>query len=94
MARIAIVGAGHVGLVTGVAFARAGHEVTCADVDMDRINQIQEGEVLSMSLASRRACGMSAARASSRQLPIQLKLFEPQTMPFYAWARLARRMEP
>lgn len=45
MARIAIVGAGHVGLVTGVAFARAGHEVTCADVDRDRISQIQQGEV-------------------------------------------------
>ncbi len=45
MARIAIVGAGHVGLVTGVAFARAGHEVTCADVDKDRISQIQQGEV-------------------------------------------------
>lgn len=45
MAKIAIVGAGHVGLVTGVALARDGQEVTCADVDSDRISLIQQGVV-------------------------------------------------
>ena len=38
-----VVGAGHVGLVTAVGFARLGHHVTVSDVDAVRIAGLQEG---------------------------------------------------
>jgi UDPglucose 6-dehydrogenase len=39
-----LVGAGHVGLVTAVGFARLGHSVTVADIDGLRIEGLQAGE--------------------------------------------------
>ena len=45
MARIAIFGAGYVGLVTGACFADLGHEVVVRDVLPERIEALQEGEV-------------------------------------------------
>ncbi|MBC7316713.1 MAG: hypothetical protein H5T70_09875, partial [Chloroflexi bacterium] len=33
MSRICIIGAGYVGLVTGVCFADLGHDVICLDID-------------------------------------------------------------
>lgn len=38
--RIAIIGAGYVGLVSGVGLAAKGHEVTCVDVDESKIRAI------------------------------------------------------
>jgi UDPglucose 6-dehydrogenase len=40
---ITIIGAGYVGLVTGVGLARAGHTVTCVDPDKLRIDAINRG---------------------------------------------------
>ena len=45
MARIAIFGAGYVGLVTGACFADLGHEVVVRDVLPDRIEALRAGEV-------------------------------------------------
>jgi UDPglucose 6-dehydrogenase len=45
MARIAIFGAGYVGLVTGACFADLGHEVVVRDVLPERIERLQAGEV-------------------------------------------------
>ena len=45
MSRIAIVGTGYVGLTTGACFAHLGHEVTCADVDADKIARLSRGEI-------------------------------------------------
>jgi UDPglucose 6-dehydrogenase len=45
MARIAIFGAGYVGLVTGACFADLGHEVIVRDVLPDRIEALREGDV-------------------------------------------------
>ena len=45
MARIAIFGAGYVGLVTGACFADLGHEVVVRDVLPERIERLQGGEV-------------------------------------------------
>ena len=36
--RIAVVGAGYVGLVTGTCFAESGNEVTCIDIDRAKID--------------------------------------------------------
>jgi UDPglucose 6-dehydrogenase len=43
--RIAVVGCGYVGLVTGACLAEAGHDVICTDIDQDRIAQLQAGKV-------------------------------------------------
>ena len=42
--RIAILGVGYVGLVSGACFADAGHDVTCVDVDAGRVAAINRGE--------------------------------------------------
>jgi UDPglucose 6-dehydrogenase len=43
--RIAMVGTGYVGLVTGTCLANTGHEVTCVDVDQARIDDLGRGRV-------------------------------------------------
>jgi UDPglucose 6-dehydrogenase len=45
VARIAIFGAGYVGLVTGACFADLGHEVVIRDVLPERIERLRNGEV-------------------------------------------------
>jgi UDPglucose 6-dehydrogenase len=45
VARIAIFGAGYVGLVTGACFADLGHEVVIRDVLPERIERLRGGEV-------------------------------------------------
>lgn len=41
--RVAIVGTGHVGLVTGTCFAEMGNTVWCVDVDDKKINSLKDG---------------------------------------------------
>lgn len=43
MKRIAIVGTGYVGLVTGACFAEMGHDVTCVDLDHRKIKSLNNG---------------------------------------------------
>src|SRR5437762_908853 len=43
--RIAIVGAGYVGLVSGACFADFGHQVTCVDKDASKISMLQRGKI-------------------------------------------------
>ena len=38
-------GSGYVGLVTGVCFAESGVNVTCVDIDVDRIQQLKDGAI-------------------------------------------------
>jgi UDPglucose 6-dehydrogenase len=45
MSRIAIFGAGYVGLVTGACFAELGHDVVVRDVLPDKIDALRRGEV-------------------------------------------------
>src|SRR5689334_9937539 len=40
MSRIAVIGAGYVGLTTGACFAHLGHDVVCADVVPDKIERL------------------------------------------------------
>ena len=42
---IAIVGTGYVGLVSGTCFAEMGVNVTCVDVDKEKINALLQGRV-------------------------------------------------
>lgn len=41
---IAVIGSGYVGLVTGACFAEFGVDVTCVDVDADKIARLSRGE--------------------------------------------------
>ena len=41
--KIAMVGTGYVGLVTGVCFAEIGHDVTCIDVDANKVAKMSQG---------------------------------------------------
>lgn len=43
--RIAVVGSGYVGLVTGACFAESGVNVTCVDNDSEKIKLLNEGDV-------------------------------------------------
>ncbi len=42
--KVAVAGTGYVGLVTGVCLAENGHDVTCVDVDENKIKMMQEGK--------------------------------------------------
>lgn len=43
--KIAVVGTGYVGLVTGTCFAETGNTVTCIDIDQEKIKKLQSGIV-------------------------------------------------
>ena len=43
--RIAVVGTGYVGLVTGTCFAETGNTVTCIDIDQQKVADMQAGKV-------------------------------------------------
>ena len=43
--KIAMVGTGYVGLVSGVCFSDFGHDVVCVDKDPDKIAMLERGEV-------------------------------------------------
>ena len=42
---IAIVGTGYVGLVSGACFSEMGIDVTCVDIDTDKIDRLRRGEI-------------------------------------------------
>src|SRR5215203_3604652 len=42
---IAVVGTGYVGLVTGACFAEFGVDVTCVDVDIEKVNKLNAGVI-------------------------------------------------
>jgi UDPglucose 6-dehydrogenase len=43
--KIAVVGTGYVGLVTGTCFAESGNDVTCVDTDRAKIERLNGGEI-------------------------------------------------
>lgn len=43
--KIAIIGTGYVGLVTGTCLAEAGHDVVCVDIDTKKIARLKEGDI-------------------------------------------------
>ena len=43
--KIAVVGTGYVGLVTGTCFAETGNDVICVDIDVNKVNNMKAGIV-------------------------------------------------
>jgi UDPglucose 6-dehydrogenase len=78
--RVAVLGAGYVGLTTAVCFAHLGHDVVCADIDPERVARLQKGEVpileagmtelLAEGLASRRLQFVVGAPNAARRADI------------------------
>jgi len=43
--KITMIGTGYVGLVTGTCFAEGGNDVTCIDVDVGKVERLNNGEI-------------------------------------------------
>ncbi|WP_299883712.1 UDP-glucose/GDP-mannose dehydrogenase family protein [uncultured Lacinutrix sp.] len=43
--KIAVIGTGYVGLVTGTCLAETGNDVLCIDIDEEKVKQMQQGQV-------------------------------------------------
>lgn len=43
--KIAVIGTGYVGLVTGTCFAETGNTVICVDIDEEKVNKLSNGEM-------------------------------------------------
>jgi len=43
--KIAVIGTGYVGLVTGTCFAESGNHVTCIDIDETKVQMLKSGEI-------------------------------------------------
>ncbi|MEM6905040.1 MAG: UDP-glucose/GDP-mannose dehydrogenase family protein [Pseudomonadota bacterium] len=64
--RIAMIGTGYVGLVSGVCFSDFGHEVVCIDTNAEKIARLKAGEVpiFEPGLEALMASNMAAGRLS------------------------------
>src|SRR6202789_1067658 len=43
--KIAVIGTGYVGLVTGTCFAETGNDVICVDIDKTKVDKLSSGEI-------------------------------------------------
>ena len=43
--KIAVIGTGYVGLVTGTCFADLGNEVVCVDIDENKVRRLRDGQI-------------------------------------------------
>ncbi|MCO4819144.1 MAG: UDP-glucose/GDP-mannose dehydrogenase family protein [Bacteroidetes bacterium] len=43
--KIAVIGTGYVGLVSGTCFAETGNHVTCVDIDENKVNSLRSGKI-------------------------------------------------
>ena len=43
--KIAVIGTGYVGLVTGTCFAETGNDVSCVDIDAKKVERLSTGQI-------------------------------------------------
>mgnify|MGYP003344858802 CR=1 FL=1 len=43
--KIAVIGTGYVGLVTGTCFAETGNKVICVDIDKNKVDKLSSGQI-------------------------------------------------
>ena len=70
--RISVIGAGYVGLVTAAALASTGHNVIVVDIDKDKINSINRGELPIFEGVSMR-CFQIVPRINTLELLMTIK---------------------
>ena len=68
--KIAIVGTGYVGLVTGTCFAEMGTEVFCVDVNAEKITNLKQGIIPTTNPALKRWFTATSKPAVSISQPI------------------------
>ncbi len=82
--RIAIVGSGYVGLVSGTCFAEMGIKVTCIDTNPEKIERLQNGKVPiyepELDTLIQKTCGRDACRSE----PIWARSSTASTSSFIA----------
>ena len=88
--RIAMIGTGYVGLVSGACFADFGHQVTCVDKDGDKIAALLRGEILIFEPG---LDALVASNVKAGRLDFTTDLAPPRRSPrpMRCSSRLARR---
>ena len=88
MSIISVIGAGHIGLPTGVSFAELGHTVVCVETDPIRLSMLQRGELpmyepgLSELVAHHREAGrLSFTNDYALAIPISSLIFVTVNTP-------------
>ena len=69
--RIAMIGTGYVGLVSGACFADFGHDVTCVDKDADKIAALRARRSADLRAGARRSCAANT-RAGRLKFTVDL----------------------
>jgi UDPglucose 6-dehydrogenase len=66
VSRVGVIGAGYVGLTTAACLAHLGHDVVCADVDVEKLARLSRGEIpiLENRLPEMVAAGLRSGRLS------------------------------
>ena len=67
--RVAMIGTGYVGLVSGACFADFGHEVVCVDKDASKIERLKRGETWAGSGGKGRRTYVGFRAPVSRSVP-------------------------
>ena len=88
--RIAMIGTGYVGLVSGACFADFGHQVTCVDKDADKIAALRRGEI---PIFEPGLDAMVASNVKAGRLDFTTDLARRSPRPMQSLSRWARRRD-
>ena len=86
--RIAMIGTGYVGLVSGACFADFGHQVTCVDKDESKIAALHRGEI---PIFEPGLDALVAANVKAKRLDFTTDLKQPVADADAVLSRSARR---
>jgi len=88
--RIAMIGTGYVGLVSGACFADFGHQVTCVDKDAGKIAALRRGEI---PIFEPGLDALVATNVKAGRLDFATELATPLPKPMRYSSRLGRRRD-
>jgi UDPglucose 6-dehydrogenase len=82
--KIAVVGTGYVGLVTGVVFADLGNEVLCVDIDASKVDALTKGSRPFTNQGWTTSCSGTWKRTASRRQPTLRRQFATRRLSLSA----------